>query len=190
MTPDSTVPSDTDRLADPIVEHGKQMAAVPDEAADIASKLVEQVVSGHLDAALEAVERGDGAFEDYSPHPISIEGDARAIVAAVTPILLAQLQGRLDTAEGQLAAVRENQLGLARGFLHDAAAQRQRSGGDWRDPTLKRAEGTTHGAVSALQVLLVLTGEVEYDEEADAVWDLVSRKDDSAALGLGEGDGQ
>lgn len=99
-TPDST----TDRLG-PIVEHGAQMAAVPAEAADIASKLVEQIVSGHLDAALEVVERGDGAFEDYSPHPIGIEGDARAIVAAVAPILLAQLQERLDTAEGQLRKV-------------------------------------------------------------------------------------
>lgn len=76
-------------LTNPITEHAAQMAAVPDEAADIASKLVEQVVSGHLDSALEAVERGDGAFEDYSPHPISIEGDARAIVAAVTPVLVA-----------------------------------------------------------------------------------------------------
>lgn len=97
-TPDST----TDRLAE-----AAALAAVPDEAADIASKLVRQIVSGHLDAALESVERGDGGFEDYSPHPISIEGDARAIVAAVTPILLAQVQGRLDTAEGRLATLTE-----------------------------------------------------------------------------------
>lgn len=75
----------------------------------------------------------------------------------------------------KLAEIRENQLGLARGFLHDAAAQRKRSGGDWHDHTVLRAEGAAHGAVTALQVLLVLTGEVEYDEEADAVWDLVAR---------------
>jgi hypothetical protein len=75
------------------------IAAVPDEAADIARKLLDQIVAAHASCAANAAELG----EPYSAHPISIEGDARAIVAAVTPILLAQLQGRLDTAEGRVA---------------------------------------------------------------------------------------
>jgi hypothetical protein len=111
----NAVPSDTDRLAE-----ADAIANVPDEVADIAIKLLEQVVSGHLDAALESVERGDGAFEDYSPHPISIESDARAIVAAVTPILLAQLQGRLDTAEGQLAKAADPVSGPVQLAIHRA----------------------------------------------------------------------
>lgn len=179
----STETPDTTNRPGPIVEHGEQMSAVPDEAADLAAKLVEQIVSGHLNAAAESVERGDGAFEDYSPHPNSIERDARAIVAAVTPVLLAQLQERLDTAEGRLAEIRENQIGLARGFLHDAEAQHARNQhsdkAPGHDATAVRAAGTAHGAISALQVLLVETGEVEYDEEADAVWELVQRKDGS-----------
>jgi len=73
--------------ANPIVDHGEQMAAVPDEAVDVAAKLLDKVVSGHLDAAHEYVENDGGAVEDYSPHPVSIEGDARAIVAAVTPLI-------------------------------------------------------------------------------------------------------
>lgn len=64
----------------------EEIAAVPDEAADIARKLLDQIVSGHLESA----EDYEGEIEDYSPHPISIEGDARAIVAAVTNIIAAK----------------------------------------------------------------------------------------------------
>lgn len=103
---------------------------------------------------------------------------------------VASLQARLTAAEGQLAKIREHQIGLARGFLHDAEEQRKRAK-RLDDRNLTHAEGTAHGAITALQVLLVETGEVEYDEEADAVWDLVARKDGETparALDLGEGD--
>jgi len=90
--------------------------------------------------------------------------------------LVDSLQERLDTTEGQLAEIRENQLGIARGFHHDAEAQIKKACGDWRDPVVRRAEGTAHGAVTALQVLLVTLGEVEYEEEAEAAWALVERK--------------
>ncbi len=73
-------PMSTNETTDRPVE-AAALAAVPDEAADIARKLLGQVVSAHLSDA-------DGEGEDHiGPHPISIEGDARAIVAAVTPVL-------------------------------------------------------------------------------------------------------
>jgi hypothetical protein len=196
MTPDSTVPSDTDRLAEPAPLTDEQVARFA-ELIDMHRQYGPALsIEGEAQLLVEVLRlraENTDMRRRVSYAAAIVSGDAAEMLGDELRKARAEnerLQGRLDTAEGQLAKVRENQLGLARGFLHDAAAQRQRSGGDWNDHTTTKAEGRTHGAITALQVLLVETGEVEYDEEADAVWDLVSRKDESAALGLGEGDGQ
>lgn len=143
------------------------IAAVPDAAADIARKLLDQIVAAHASAAANAAELG----EPYSAHPISIEGDARAIVAAVTPIIRAQA----------LAEVRKNQLGMARGFAHDAEAQRKRFADASLDPAhiAPHSEGAAWGAVAVLQMLLMELGEVEFDEAAECTWDIVLKRGES-----------
>jgi hypothetical protein len=91
------------------------IAAVPDEAADIARKLLDQIVAAHASCAANAAELG----EPYSAHPISIEGDARAIVAAVTPVLAATAAKDLDdwavgeprVSGGNLIELRHNECG-------------------------------------------------------------------------------
>lgn len=152
-------------LTNPITEHAAQMAAVPDEAADIASKLVEQIVSGHLDAALEAVERGDGAFEDYSPHPISIEGDARAIVAAVTPTLTDRLCANLVQ-----TAVELHQF-------WQFAILKEGEGPGWDPVVTAREEGKFRGAAWSLQGVLVALGQAdEEDDEAGAAYEAIEAR--------------
>lgn len=138
----------------------EEKANVPDEAATIVSTMLEQFLSGHLDDA-------DREGDDWSgAHPISVEGDARAIVAAVTPIITAQA----------LAEVRKNQIGMARGFIHNAETERRRAGQfQWsKHHSAAAAEGWAHGAVQTLQMLLMALGEVEYDEAAETTYEIVT----------------
>lgn len=178
----SPVPSDTDRLAEV-----QAAAAVPDDVVDIAVPLLNQLVSGHLDAAHEYVENDNGAVEDYSPHPASIESDARAIVAAVTPILLAQLQGRLDTAEGQLAKWKEIHKPERRYTPDDGEtsyatyfeAADDYSAGSGTPPSVTFFEICSHCAS------LEMAEGCEHDYK-ESLWPCK----DAEAAGLGEGDGE
>ena len=86
------------------------------------------------------------------------------MLAEVTPIIKAQA----------LAEVRKNQLGMARGFAHDAEAQHGRS-----ESISARAEGAAWGAVTQLQMLLMELGEVEFDEAAECTWDIVQKRGES-----------
>lgn len=60
-----------------------EVAAIPAAAADAARSLLDEAITEHLTEAELAYDEG----EHYSPHPISIEADARAILAAARPLL-------------------------------------------------------------------------------------------------------
>jgi hypothetical protein len=94
---------------------------------------------------------------------------------------LDRLRAENTALAGKLAKVRENQLGMARGFAHDAEAQSERP-----EFISKRAEGAAWGAVAQLQLLLMELGEVEYDEAAETTWEIVTAP---IALGGGDRDG-
>lgn len=60
-----------------------EVAAIPAAAAEAARGLLDEAITEHLTEAELAYDDG----EHYSPHPVSIEADARAILAAARPLL-------------------------------------------------------------------------------------------------------
>lgn len=213
MTPDSTVPSDTDRLAEiqARLDAFHLHAGRPpwDEHVSRNRDALERNAPGDLAYLLGELDDAQRLFDAL--------GSEAAEELKAAHATLTSLQGRLDTAEGQLATARQQQLCTVVGaYVAWEIDNDKRNDLPITHSIADKSEGKLRGAMAAFQELLVAIGEIEGDEDLEGVWEVVESamadakgheiractgcgKCDyctargitaASVLGLGEGDGQ